>query len=127
MIVKCIKINGYSNKKDEPIDNWLTVGKTYFVLEIFRGESDGILKYRIANDDSLSPCLNDASQFEIVSHALPENWKFNYLPEKYIEISPREWSDDNFWPAYFDGERWAVDLYEKTLKEMLQKEESGEN
>ena len=94
-------------------DAWVTIGKEYIVLGVYgRGIS---FKYRLIGDDTHTPALHDAALFELTSSQIPGDWVFRAYPNMEWEITPEAWAIEGFWPAYFDGDSTANDLFKKVV------------
>ena len=120
MKVKCVKVLD----SDGNITNnsyWLKLESIYYVIEIYMYPYEGIL-YRIIDYNisinSYSLVLKSPECFETVSEIVPSNWKID-LSDNCVTITTESWAKDNFWVAYFDGEPWAEDIFEKELQIML--------
>lgn len=102
MKIKCISLN--SNATDRLIDEdpWLTMGKEYIVLSVFIATGEPV-EYRLISDESKTPALFAANQFDVIDGSLPFNWIANTVPGSYLELAPSLWTRKGFWEDYFDG------------------------
>jgi hypothetical protein len=115
MIVRCVRIINEMTGEPLPPNSWLSVGRTYVVLAVF--VADGASpKYRIIGDDAVTPALHAASQFDVVSAALPSIWKAHLVPYKYFELAPLSWTAAGFWEAYFDGDPAAEAAFREAYR-----------
>jgi hypothetical protein len=69
-------------------------------------------------DDSTTPVLQAAEQFDIVSPEIPSGWVFRVYPTQEWEITPAAWSNEGFWVAYFDGDAAAEATFERIVLEL---------
>ncbi len=118
MKVKCIKL--ISPHTQEIIEScpWLTIGRIYHVLEV-SFEQKGVLKFRFLGDDKITPALHDAQQFELVSNKIPEEWCVKFVPDSFLELTPKAWAYDNFWEDYFNGEPEAERIFLEVTKKIV--------
>jgi hypothetical protein len=106
MIVKCVKLlNRDGTPRDGKSDSWLTIGNSYYVLEICR--SNDCIKYRLVGDFSPTPALHEAEKFEIVSNEITDGWVFQLYGKYDWTIGPKAWSAKGFWESFFDQDEAA--------------------
>ena len=120
--VRCVRLVNHLTGEEIHRRHWgrLTVGNIYTVLEVFISiSSRSYVHYRFLGDDEPSPGFNpspalfDASQFEIVDHRLPSNWRFWSGPNAdYFKLSPQQWQRCGFWEDYFDDVAEALRDFE---------------
>jgi hypothetical protein len=114
--VRCVR---QFNARGEPItsSSWLTNGFVYHVLEVVH-DREG-LKFRILGEERSTPALQRADQFEIVTDAIPACWVARFKANTYLQLSPREWSQENFWNRFFDGDQEARKVFEETYRAIV--------
>ncbi len=117
MIVKCTRLFKRGTQEVIEHSSWLTVGRTYTVLEIF-AESNSV-DFRLIGDDGKTPAYHDAQQFEVVTDAIPKEWCINFKPGMYLELAPKRWSKDGFWEAYFNDDPEAVKAFDDVCRQLL--------
>lgn len=122
MRVKCIKIINPITGDEQANSPWLTVGKEYGVWEVSWGISQKLIDFRFEHDDANSPALSNAKLFEVTCDFIPSTWSIQSIPDQRFSIGPRSWQVDGFWVAYFDGELWARELYQREVKAMCAEE-----
>ena len=124
MRVKCVKLINEITGKMEKTSPWLTIGKTYMVLEVIFSDYDGTLSYRLISDDAGSPVLNHADLFEVVSGYIPSTWVVNAKAGRYFSMLPERWAQTGVLEAYFDAEPWAIAIYKEEVAKMQAEEEA---
>lgn len=112
MRVRCVRLIDERTGSTIQASPWLTVGKTYTVLQIFISVG-GAIKFRMIGDDSRTPALHHFSQFEIVSSVISGCWGANFDADSFLEIGPRAWFQRGFWEDYFEGRSEAVAVFER--------------
>lgn len=85
-------------------DGWLSIGKSYEVLEI-SGEEGG-LKFRVVSDDG-TPALQCSANFKSKILTFPINWNFQFDEYGSWSMHPVD-LPPSFWVSYFDGELDAI-------------------
>lgn len=102
MRVKCVR-NPYPEELHRAA---VTVGSDYVVLAISansRRVQFRILENRREDSAIQSPILRDSSCFEVVSGAVPSNWRVAVDTEGRVEIAPEPWLRREFWEEFFDS------------------------
>jgi len=122
MIVKCTKLINPNTGEAEQNSPWRTVGREYTVLEIYMGHDDKILSYRLQSDDNMSPTLSHAELFDVTSDYIPSTWAVSNKTDGWFGLGPKSWQQAGFWVAYFDGEEWARELYQREVDKMIDEE-----
>lgn len=122
MIVKCTKLINPNTGKAEQNSPWRTLGREYTVLEIYMGHDDKILSYRLQSDDNKSPTLSHAELFDVTSDYIPSTWAVSNKVDGWFGLGPKSWQKVGFWVAYFDGEEWARELYQREVDKMIDEE-----
>jgi hypothetical protein len=115
MKVRCVKFLDATGMTTER-SAWLTLGKIYHVLEIFINQHS--IRFRLISDSG-TPALLHFSQFELISNFIPSCWVVNFRGERFLEIAPNAWAQDDFWNRYFDGEQNAREIFKKTYDSIL--------
>jgi Immunity protein 40 len=119
MIVKCVKLlNRDGTPRDGERDSWLTIGASYYVLEICR--SNDCIKYRLVGDSSLTPALHEAEKFEIVSNRIPDGWVFQLYGRADWAIGPKAWSAIGFWESFFDQDETAEAIFLQEFRRLAE-------
>ena len=111
MKVKCKKIINSS-------EDALILGKEYVVLEVLEGE-DTETEYRILSKHESVPCLQKASQFEVIDRKEPSSWVYRVNDYGLKIKSPERWNKVGFWVNYFNHEAEAIEIYEYELKKII--------
>ena len=121
MKVRCIRLLNEHTGAPVEESSWLTVGRTYRVLEI--GLDKGMkVKFRLVGDDKQTPACHDFDQFEAVSHYVPTCWGVEFRPGVFLLFGPKAWMEEGFWIRYFDGEYRERKIFDEIYK-MIQEEE----
>jgi hypothetical protein len=124
MKVKCVAL---LNSDGKPVDfsPWLTLGKVYQVLSVFR-DSSGKERFRILSnerdEDIASLGLHLESCFEVVSEFRPSNWCDRALKGGAVEIAPKAWQSEGFWEALYDGDPKAYQAFDRERQLILREE-----
>ncbi|MFF8329978.1 hypothetical protein [Streptomyces cacaoi] len=91
----------------------------HVVLEIYCDPCRGVNHYRIDPGDGGAPGLHDSRNFIVTSNDVPGIWVVDDGGNGTLCFSPREWTVEGFWEAYFDGEEWATRSYFRWRDDML--------
>ncbi len=98
-------------------DGWLTIGHEYIVLSIYGGKDS--VKFRILDDQKVTPALHSAEHFVITDPTVPPDWAFNLnSEEEEWRLGPTAWSADGFWSAFFDGDPSAQALFDNVAAKL---------
>ena len=104
---------------------FLTVGAEYVVLSVEASARDGV-RFRILGDSDSGPGLYDATEFDLVSDAVPSNWRIAVGvggSAAAFELAPGPWLEPGFWTDFFgDGDSAALaaqDAFERELAVVL--------
>ena len=100
---------------------WLTLGKTYHVLEIWHSFGKPTL-FRLLSDDGYTPALYDASQFEMLTNVIPSNWIVSMKVSEFFSLTPKTWDVPNFWESFFDGDPHAKKIFSDTYNFIVDEE-----
>ncbi|MGW7667502.1 hypothetical protein ACWGJX_10200 [Streptomyces sp. NPDC054775] len=90
----------------------------YPVLEVF-AVADSENLFRVEAFSGETPGLYDSRLFEVIDGSIPLHWVASVGARGDITLGPAEWVKPGFWDAFFDGERWAVDLYQSEKNKPL--------
>lgn len=124
MKVKCVVLCDSDGKPVE-FSPWLTLGKVYHVLSIFK-DSSGKRRFRILSNERdegvASLGLHLESCFEVVSEFRPSNWCDRVLKGGAVEISPKAWQAEDFWEALYDGDPNAYQVFDRERQLILSEE-----
>jgi hypothetical protein len=85
---------------------WLTVGRTYVVIEVYADCQKPIF-LRVMCDDGRTPGLEDCRQFETIDSTIPSDWSIR-ADARGLRLGPKEFREAGFWEAFFDGNGAAV-------------------
>lgn len=96
----------------------LREGREYPVLEVFSA-ADGENLFRIETVRDETPGLYDSRLFEVTDGSVPPHWAVSTGTRGDITLGPVEWETPGFWDAFFDGEPWAVNLYQSEKSKSL--------
>ncbi|MFC4500639.1 MULTISPECIES: hypothetical protein [Streptomyces] len=66
-----------------------------------------------------TPGLYDSRLFEVTDGSVPQHWAVSHAASGDITLGPEKWERAGFWDDFFDGERWAVDLYQSEKNKSL--------
>ena len=94
---------------------WLTLGKVYNVLSV-EYTPEG-LSYRLKSEQNNQPALFPISDFKVESNDIPSAWVIREESGS-IELSPKEWCVEGFWEDFFDGEKYALDTFQRVLNNL---------
>ena len=104
---------------------FLTVGAEYVVLSVEASVAAGVL-FRILGDDGLTPALHEAAEFDLVSDAVPPNWRIAVGAggsTAAFELAPAAWLEPRFWLDFFgDGDVATIaarDVFERECAVIL--------
>jgi hypothetical protein len=121
MKVKCQKIINEQTQQEQSASPWLTVGKEYIVLmiEVYSNKN-----YFLMIDDSSNeaPHLQDAKQFEVISHHIPSNWQINAGDLEITTLGPSTWQEPSFWERCHDGDESALEIYKFEARIIIDEE-----
>lgn len=99
---------------------FLTVGAEYVVLSVEVSPREGV-RFRIQSDDGLTPALHEAAEFDLVSDAVPSNWRIAVGAggsTAAFELAPAEWLEPGFWSDFFgDGDVAAIAAHDVFRRE----------
>jgi len=115
MIVRCVEIvDAFDEIYSGTTNHWLTIGRTYAVLEIHCTPKKMLL--RLLADDGTTPILVAASAFSLVDGSVPANWRIEVSEGDVptLTIGPQEWCGD-FWTRFFDDDPAAQALFDKNV------------
>ncbi|HZZ15273.1 MAG TPA: hypothetical protein VFE08_04855 [Candidatus Sulfotelmatobacter sp.] len=91
---------------------WLTVGRTYDVLEVlFVGGSGWLL--RLIGDGGNGVALFQLDLFEIMDARVPPNWIATWGSDGGFRLCPERWSHSSFWERFYDREPEAIQVFEE--------------
>ncbi len=125
MKAKCIALYNEITEERQGKSAWLTIGKEYVVLSI-QCSSNSVGKknyYFIMDDTGTWGSLQNAKQFEVVSHNIPRSWKVYSKAElDFLEFTPTSWSKEGFWEHYYDAEPEALAIFTKEVEAMYEEE-----
>lgn len=124
MKVKCINLYNEHTQQFEDTNSWLTIGKSYIVLEVEIYPGKDVL-YRLVGDNTdQSPGLYDSKQFEVISDKVPANWKITQLKSGTLNFGPAPWQKLGFWEDCYDGEPNALQIYKHEARIIIDEENS---
>lgn len=69
--------------------------------------------------DECTPALFGASQFEVVSDAIPSAWRVRRVGDSLLLLEPEAWLTPGFWEAYFNLDPEAERIFEKIFQELV--------
>jgi len=117
MKVCCIRlIDSRGNAQEK--SPWLTIGKTYHVLEVVQVIHRGWL-LRLVGDGSNGVALFLLKQFKIVSSQVSPTWITTWDKDDFLIMSPAAWTEPEFWVRYYDGEPNAVRIFEEERRKII--------
>jgi hypothetical protein len=119
--VRCIKLINERTGAPAEESPWLTVGRTYHVLEVHIDRGDHV-KFRLIGDDNHTPAYHNFDQFELLSNLVPTCWATRFQPGVFFAVGPRAWMEEGFWNRYFDGEEQAYELFQEIYRAILAEE-----
>jgi hypothetical protein len=100
-------------------DSWLTIGKTYIVLEVYVACGEEVLFRCIA--DNGTPALFHARSFETKGSRLPSSWIGRVDTNGTFQLTPARWARPGFWEDYFrDLPEALYDFTEEVAKMMAE-------
>ena len=118
MLVKCVKIYDASLNIETNQNHWLTVGKTYFVLEVLAREEFNEYRLLDDKDQACNPGVYRSWQFEVVDSRMPSNWEVNQETPNSLIIGPKPWQEPDFWERFYQRESKQEDLFNQEAKKM---------
>ena len=100
---------------------FLTVGAEYVVLAVEATPSEGV-QFGILDDESSTPGLHNAAEFDLVSDHVPSNWRIAVgaggSPAAF-ELAPEPWLEPRFWLDFFgDGDTAAIAAQDAFQREL---------
>ena len=113
MQVKCYRIYNENTGQYQDISSWLTVGKTYTVLEVEVYPGKDVLFRLVGDNTDKGPALYDSRQFEVESNKLSSNWVINRLSDGSFTLGPSQWQKPGFWEECYDREPGALAIYKR--------------
>jgi hypothetical protein len=119
MKVRCIRLLESSGKPTDK-SGWLTIGKTYHVLEVMQDRGRWLL--RLIGDEPNGLALFQLEQFEIVSSKIPSSWIISWGKEGFFELTTEAWRDAGFWDRYYDRDPEALRIFEDESKNIIEGE-----
>ena len=105
--------------KPQEKSGWLTIGKTYHVLEVIQ-DTDRKWKLRLLGDGLNGVALFALEEFEIVSSKIPDAWNILWRRDGFFELTPLSWSENGFWEKYYDRDPNAVRVFEEERKKIVE-------
>ncbi len=122
MKVKCIKIINSMTGESETINNWLTIGKIYTVLNISIGilSVDKEIGLGCQSDDNLTPTLFNSDQFVTVDDKIPSNWVVSLDEFGNLNLAPRKWLRPGFFEDYSNFDPESERDYETELAKIIE-------
>ena len=118
MKVRCIHLMDSRGKTQER-SAWLTIGKTYHVLEVIQDIHHRWL-IRLVGDGSNGVALFPSEQFQILSSQVSPTWRISLEKNGYFALSPAAWSQPGFWDRYYDREPNAVRIFEDEMGKIIE-------
>lgn len=108
----------FIRSKSKATNRHFTSGVTYIVYEMSIDKRTGKLKFRLQRNDGV-PIISDSEGFEITDSTIPISWSMEKIDQDNFSFSPLAWqivkNEKSFWEAFFDGDEWAITLYEQEL------------
>jgi hypothetical protein len=97
----------------------LREGREYSVLEVFSiADGENLFRFETVRDET--PGLYDSRLFEVVDGRIPPHWVISVKTRGEITLGPPGWGAPGFWDAFFDGEPWAITLYQSEKNKSLE-------
>ena len=119
MKVRCVQLLDLMGEKARA-SAWTSIGTTYHVLEVLIDPSGkNHLGFRIQSDDKKTPIIARASQFELVTNAIPSCWTVSFLPDSLLYFAPVEWMESGFWERYFDKHEREQEIFERNYRKIV--------
>ena len=122
MKVECVRlIQGTTGTEIEERhrDSWLTIGKTYIVLEVYAALGEEVLFRCIA--DNGTAALFQARSFKTIGSRLPSSWIGRVDTNGIFQLTPVRWARPGFWEDYFrDLPEALCDFTEEVAKIMAE-------
>jgi hypothetical protein len=119
MKVRCIQLFDSAGKPRLQKDSWVTLGKTYHVLEIVQDQSRWLL--RLIGDNELNgPAVFRLEQFEIVTPNIPSSWIVTRDKDDSIKLRPERWNQPGFWERYYDKDPEAIRIFEEERRKIIE-------
>jgi hypothetical protein len=116
MKVRCVRLNDSIGQPKES-SPWLTLGRTYHVLEVIQERGRWLL--RIMSDEPNGVALFGLDCFDIISSAVPSAWTIRWGKQGFFELSPESWSVPGFWERYYEKEPKAVSTFDAERKRIV--------
>lgn len=108
-------------KEYQDVNQWLTIGKEYIVLEIEMsvGSANEVFYRLVGDNDDLMPALYDARQFKIISGKIPSNWYVSQIGDSKT-IGPKTWQELGFWEDCYDYDPAAMEIYRREARIIME-------
>ncbi|RZI84074.1 MAG: hypothetical protein EOP38_10365 [Rubrivivax sp.] len=123
MKVKCVRL--LDHEGNEVMSSpWLKLGKIYHVLSIFI-DAAGNRRFGVDSQplgEWPSSAEHQAECFEVVSTAVPSNWRVWIHESSAIGISPQSWQVAGFAEALFEHDPSAYLVFEQERQVILAEE-----
>jgi hypothetical protein len=117
MKARCIRlIDSFGNSQEKSA--WLTVGKSYHVLEVVQDQGRWLL--RIVADESNGVALFQLEQFEIETSKIPPSWIIFWGKEGFFGLTPEPWSHAGFWEHYYDQNPGSLQIFEEEKRKIIE-------
>jgi hypothetical protein len=117
MKVRCIELIDISGNRQEQ-SSWLTLGKTYYVLEVVQDVHRRWL-LRLVGDTHPGVGLFPLRQFEILSSRIPNTWIVSWNKEGVFELTTKPWSQPDFWERFYNHESGAIRIFEEERAKII--------
>jgi hypothetical protein len=109
--VRCVQ--ALRPPRSEPVEQGLTAGRNYLVLELEIGPGKAPVVRVI--DDEGDPTLWMLSGFEIVDGQVPPSWHLVANEDGSFTFTPEKWARPGFWWSFFNQDYGAADDYDSEL------------
>ncbi|MFI7236422.1 hypothetical protein [Streptomyces cyaneofuscatus] len=63
--------------------------------------------------------VDESGSLAVTSHSLPPNWKYFQFKSGPFSLCPAPWNAPGFWEAYYEGDPYAIAMYEKHREVIL--------
>jgi hypothetical protein len=93
--------------------------REYVVLEVFSRPERSSL-FRLEPIDAEPSALFDSRLFSVIDVRMPGTWCFFGLEGGSFCLCPEPWHERGFWEAFYDGEEWAIETYDREKARILQ-------
>ena len=102
---------------------WLTIGKTYDVLEVlFVGDRGWLL--RLVGDGPNGVALFQLEMFDVVDPQVPPNWIATWDNGTFC-LSQETWTRPGFWERYHDRDPNARQVFEEEMRRTVDFKRAG--